>query len=156
MFPLLPVLVENHGVLKWVPEIAQGRWYAQCPSLPDIHADGLVEVSCASQFLPSALLLPKPSVEKRVVYKVRRNVRLAIANVLSLKRAGRRAFLSNQFHVAGLHLIGVQEARTKGPDVLEDDNYIMVSGGCTAAGERGCELWISKQLPWTDAASSMI
>ena len=44
----------------------------------------------------------------------------------------------------GATLVGVQEARTSGPQVRLTNEYIVASSGATARRALGCEAWISR------------
>ena len=48
----------------------------------------------------------------------------------------------------GFHAVGVQEARTSGPDMRIGPYYVSVTSGAIESGTHGCELWISTALSW--------
>ena len=75
--------------------------------------------------------------EKTDALPLRQTIVFATANVLTLAPgdvreaarglmvSGRVALLQSQFHNQGVHMVGVQEARTPGPDIRASDKYVL-------------------------------
>ena len=88
------------------------------------------------------------------------SIQVATANVLTLEpgpksaqlkelmQQGRISMLQQQFHKAGVHAIGLQECRTQGQQVRHSATHWVFQSGASTEGARGCELWLSKQLPY--------
>lgn len=64
--------------------------------------------------------------------------------------AGRAEFLRKQFDYFKVHAIGLQEARGRKDAIFTAEDYIrIVSGGSGGAGNHhGCELWLSRIIPF--------
>ena len=77
------------------------------------------------------------------------------ANVLTLHpphpgpiaTSPRMEFLDDAFNNAGLHVVCVQEARTRGPSMRMQKYFMAFTSGSAANGTLGCEVWISKAFP---------
>ena len=91
---------------------------------------------------------------------VRVSLCLATANVLSLSpgpqrhqahgllQMGRIATLQRQFDDAGLHIVGIQEARTLAGHTRHNQQFLVYQSGATPEGVRGCEVWVSRTRPY--------
>ena len=89
------------------------------------------------------------------------DMRIASINVLALehtdqhhevgrRQGSRTARIDAQFHAAGIHALGVQEARTASGRFQSEHYHIFASGGQgKAAAQLGCELWLHKHLPFS-------
>ena len=84
-----------------------------------------------------------------------RTVRMATANVLTLhpgeERGGaegsaRRILLEEQFAEAGIHFVGIQEARSPQSEVRKGRGFTRVVAAADAGGRGGVELWINSKL----------
>ena len=87
-------------------------------------------------------------------------LRIASINVLALehtqqhneigrRQGSRTARIDLQFHEAGMHVVGVQEARTATGKFQSEHYHIFASGGHgPASAQLGCELWLHKFLPF--------
>ena len=64
--------------------------------------------------------------------------------------SGRHLALMQQCHEKGLHVVGVQETRTS--RVLGKNNpyYHIISAPCRQDGHYGIQLWLHRQLPFSD------
>lgn len=66
-----------------------------------------------------------------------------------LTLVGRSTDLQKQFHHQGAHIVGIQEARTKGPARRNPDYYYILSGSCskntTKTSVIGMEVWVAKK-----------
>ena len=58
--------------------------------------------------------------------------------------AGRAAFLRDQFASLGVHVVGIQEARTDKASSFISGNFIRICSGATAAGQLGVEAWFCR------------
>lgn len=88
-------------------------------------------------------------------------IRIASINVLALehtdqhhevgrRQGGRTARIDAQFHAAGTHALGIQEARTASGRFQSEHYHIYASGGLgPASAQLGCELWFHKTLPFS-------
>ena len=89
------------------------------------------------------------------------DLKCATFNVLSLNAyeqnnatgdnvvAGSAALLRQQFQHGGYHLVGLQETRASSQTLLRAADFLrFVSGDTSGSGHGGCELWISRTLPW--------
>ena len=89
------------------------------------------------------------------------DIKIASINVLALehtdqhhevgrRQGSRTARVDAQFHAAGFHALGVQEARTASGRFQSEHYHILASGGLgPASGQLGCELWLHKFLPFS-------
>ena len=84
-----------------------------------------------------------------------RLVRMATANVLTLRPgqerdgvegSARGILLEEQFAEAGIHFVGVQEARSPQPGIRKGRRYTRVIAAADAGGAGGVELWINPKL----------
>ena len=104
-------------------------------------------VSETHAFLP-------PSVPTAVLH-------IATANVLSLDpvgmesaracglvQSGRMHMLQQDLLSLKVHVCGLQETRTCGPEVRRMASYIAFSSGSTGQRSHGCELWLQTEEPW--------
>eukprot|EP00974_Lingulodinium_polyedra_P102538 9928456-Lingulodinium_polyedra.AAC.1 len=66
---------------------------------------------------------------------------------MGLAQTAKMQCLQDQFVQAGTTFIGIQEARTKGPELRPMASFTAISSGCTAAGTHGCELWFRTGVP---------
>eukprot|EP00438_Fugacium_kawagutii_P016851 Skav219683 [mRNA] locus=scaffold817:72948:78818:+ [translate_table: standard] len=85
---------------------------------------------------------------------------LATANVLTLDagsarhqsqglmQLGRIASLQAQFEAEHIRIAGLQETRTQGSCVRHSCTHLVYQSGATCDGTHGCELWLSKNLPY--------
>ena len=79
---------------------------------------------------------------------------LATANVLTLHQAqhtddavsARRLFLEDQFHQRGLHIVGLQETRTRKAHNRPGRHYQSVAAAADTKGNFGVEIWIHQKL----------
>ena len=46
------------------------------------------------------------------------------------------------------HLVGLEETRNPKAGIVETDDWIQVTAACDANGGHGCELWVTKRLPF--------
>ena len=123
-------------------------------SLPTGDCNG---ASWTSQY-PDSQLPTISAIEKRPCSdKVSFHLSLKIAsyNVLTLREGAGRdgetgedlksALPRKQFEEQGIHVIGIQEARTISSGLLVTENYFRVMGR-SEGGHHGCELWLSRKL----------
>ena len=84
-----------------------------------------------------------------------RIVRMATANVLTLRPgeervsiegSARRIMLEEQFGDAGIHFVGVQEARSPHSEVRKGRRFTRVAAAADPGGSGGVELWINPDL----------
>ena len=84
---------------------------------------------------------------------------VATANVLTLYPGGERpgSYVSarqdqllRQCKQAGLHVIGVQESRSKAEGYRETEDYHVLSAPATAAGVGGVQVWIARRFEFGD------
>ena len=87
-------------------------------------------------------------------------ITVASANVLTLApgpkhqqlqglfQKGRISTIQQQCHEANVHVIGLQECRTQGAVVRHSTTHWVFQSGASQEGARGCELWLSRQLPY--------
>ena len=62
---------------------------------------------------------------------------------------GRDEFIRQQFHDAGLHVVGVQEGNGRKKQTLSSTNYVRLVAGPVAPSKVGdVEFWYSKALSW--------
>ena len=73
------------------------------------------------------------------------NLRCVTYNVHTLKLQGAVGALRQQAEEFGIHLMGLQETRTKS-EVVVDTNYIRIVGAAEG-GQGGVELWITTKIP---------
>ena len=63
-------------------------------------------------------------------------------------------YLTRQFEEAvaagTAPIVGIQEARTKGPDIRVTPRFICICGGATANRQLGCEAWFPRVVSYTD------
>ena len=64
-----------------------------------------------------------------------------------LVETGRMQLLQRSLADVGVQFCGVQEARTRGPEVREMEKYVAVSSGATPEGSHGCEFWAATGVP---------
>eukprot|EP00438_Fugacium_kawagutii_P014861 Skav220137 [mRNA] locus=scaffold1320:42612:47876:- [translate_table: standard] len=146
--------------LSGLKDVAVTPWFSLVPHLWFLigaHAD----LPLASS---SSLLIPPPSPPPTVSIadsEVRPSgcqpddchVSLALgsANFMSLYYSGeghkgKVQYLDSQFAELGLHLIGLQEARTPA-GTSHSPNFIRFASGKTPQGTHGVELWLRKSTP---------
>ena len=65
-----------------------------------------------------------------------------------LMEIGRIATLQRQFDIAKTNIIGIQEARTQSPCTRHCSSHLVYQSGADATGVRGCELWLSRSIPY--------
>ena len=106
--------------------------------------------------------------EKTDALPLGQTIVFATANVLTLAPgdvreaarglmvSGRVALLQTQFHNQGVHMVGVQEARTPGPDIRASDKYCAITSGATHRGTHGCELWINTRIPFASVGGQKV
>ena len=84
---------------------------------------------------------------------------VATANVLTLYPGGekpgsyvsaRQEQLMRQCKQAGLHVVGVQESRSRVDGHRDTDDFHVISAPATAAGVGGVQLWIAKRFEFGD------
>ena len=61
---------------------------------------------------------------------------------------GKRDLIKRQLEEYGLHVVGLQETRVAGNQVLADGQWWMLHAGCTNEGRLGTALWIHKHKPF--------
>ena len=115
---------------------------------------------------PGGMMCPDPTwifaqdtaqVQTKMVFELS----FASANVLSLSAGsasqqatglmeiGRVATLQRQFDIAKTNIIGgIQEARTQSPCTRHSSSHLVYQSGADATGVRGCELWLSRSIPY--------
>ena len=59
---------------------------------------------------------------------------------------GRISLLRGEAHSSGIHLLGLQEARTQAGMTISQ-THIRLASGATTAGQAGVELWIARKMP---------
>eukprot|EP00435_Cladocopium_sp_Y103_P037818 s2577_g10.t1 len=88
-------------------------------------------------------------------------MRCASANVLTLSSGATRACrfvsarheaLMKTFHDAGVHLVGIQESRSRLSGHLDTALYHVLSASATPQGHYGVQLWIAKSFVFSDQA----
>eukprot|EP00438_Fugacium_kawagutii_P015143 Skav220612 [mRNA] locus=scaffold507:296315:302257:- [translate_table: standard] len=85
---------------------------------------------------------------------------VATSNVLSLEagtkkaqqaglmQLGKIATLQAQYDDAKVNIIGIQEGRAQGTHVRHSTSHLVYQGGATGQGTHGCELWLSRRIPY--------
>eukprot|EP00438_Fugacium_kawagutii_P018606 Skav234501 [mRNA] locus=scaffold1613:29949:34970:- [translate_table: standard] len=69
--------------------------------------------------------------------------------LVTRRTAGRTVRLDEQMHARGVHVLGIQEARTPAGRFESDHYYILASGADRShTAALGCELWLHKSLAW--------
>ena len=119
--------------------------------------------------LAMSALVPDPAKDTRSPGCLECPLAVATANVLSLTpseqqsaraagifETGRMQVLQSVFLNKGLQLIGIQEARSQGPEVRVMSHYVALSSGSTPAHTHGCELWIAASLPFLVAGKPVL
>ena len=123
------------------------------------------EKGCIEQpdqgFLPTMHLQDKEVAEvldRKLRHSSRNNkriktnpVRTLLHNVKSLKSQIQRNTYEVQMVQAGIHIAGFQETQSRDNETKSsghEASYITVSSKRESASEMGCELWISKKLPF--------
>lgn len=92
------------------------------------------------------------------------NLNLATFNAQSLgdaakpltSTAGRVESYRHQFHDRSIHLIGLQEARSRDSAVMLSATHIRIAGGPCQSRFGDCELWASASLPFIRCGESGI
>lgn len=86
------------------------------------------------------------------------SLRMATANVLSLGsqqtglfQPGRIAALQYQFDQELFNVMGIQEARTRECQTRHSSTHLVFQSGALAHGHLGCELWLSKTVPYAQS-----
>jgi hypothetical protein len=134
-----PDFIGNEFIIPDVQSVPLQHEGDQCSAFqrPPIHprkmkngASPGIDISCVS----ANVLTLDPQHERKV----------AKSNGLCQK--GRVHYLQDQCHNLKLHLVGIQEARTDGPDVRTGESYIAFTSGATSRGQFGCELWVNTKL----------
>eukprot|EP00438_Fugacium_kawagutii_P029176 Skav214795 [mRNA] locus=scaffold3850:80671:90559:+ [translate_table: standard] len=144
--PLHELALEPHD-LAWVWQQQMAPSYAQCvPAL----LEGQFH-----QFRPcwQSIHVPDVASPVRDLHHERLSLQLVSANVLALDRldletlptrrsAERTMRLDSQMHLRGVHILGIQEARTP-PGRYESDHYIILASGADHSHSAclGCELF---------------
>lgn len=98
--------------------------------------------------------------------EVRISVQAATFNVLSLNRRQpgeesvevcRPALLRQQLESAGYHMVGLQETRTNCSTTFVAADYVRYVSGCIEdSGLYGCEIWLSRRLPFGSVGADKI
>ena len=86
-----------------------------------------------------------------------------------LEASGRSTYLDEIFFQRGVNVAILQECRSSGPRIREQNNFHVVTGGCAklitsgkATRQQGCEIWIAKEyvdhegVPRQLAASAIV
>eukprot|EP00438_Fugacium_kawagutii_P002720 Skav222422 [mRNA] locus=scaffold2890:171634:188316:+ [translate_table: standard] len=150
--PLHELALEPHD-LAWVWQQQMAPSYAQCvPAL----LEGQFH-----QFRPCWQSISVPDIASPVKDPCYEwlSLQLVSANVLALDRldpetlptrrsAERTMRLDSQMHLRGVHLLGIQEARTP-QGRYESDHYVILASGADHSHSAclGCELWLHKSAP---------
>ena len=66
-------------------------------------------------------------------------------NALTLRKAGRMHAIQQQFEAKKVCVIGVQEGRSKESLFSNHGDFARFASPCSADGQHGCELWLSKR-----------
>ncbi|CAE7446716.1 unnamed protein product, partial [Symbiodinium sp. CCMP2456] len=77
-------------------------------------------------------------------------------NCLSARSRAAKALLDQGLHHRQCALAGLQETRDLEEGVQTTEHYWVVSSGCDKSGAGGCQVWISKCLPWARAGEQMM
>eukprot|EP00929_Paragymnodinium_shiwhaense_P072866 TRINITY_DN36997_c1_g1_i6.p1 TRINITY_DN36997_c1_g1~~TRINITY_DN36997_c1_g1_i6.p1 ORF type:complete len:1867 (-),score=347.70 TRINITY_DN36997_c1_g1_i6:886-6486(-) len=74
-------------------------------------------------------------------------VKIASANVCSLRRMGRMKILQDIMMKEGIAVAGLQETRCDGPKKTQMEHFIVISGGCnTNPVTHGCDIWVARKF----------
>ena len=71
--------------------------------------------------------------------------RASEARMAGLTVTARSAAIQMQFHRHGIHIAGIQEARTQGPSQRSSEHYTILTSGAEASS-LGCELWVANKV----------
>ena len=71
--------------------------------------------------------------------------RASEARMAGLTITARSAAIQMQFHRHGIHIAGIQEARTQGPSQRSSEHYTILTSGAEASS-LGCELWVANKV----------
>ena len=102
----------------------------------EVVAGASFSISRAQLFLEHSQVMTQPCMRQVQVRKpsTPKRLRCGTANVKTLLFAGRRGHIAKMAAQECVHILGVQEARTAGPDVTCSEGYVMLSSGVKDKG----------------------
>ena len=69
---------------------------------------------------------------------------------------GRAAYLREQCSHHGVHILAVQESRSRHTETVQSASHIRLCSGRDQMGHHGVELWFDKQLPLSEDGAGSI
>ena len=132
-------------------EVFEWLWMAFCPkaaSLPFLTPQGTwISPACSVRPSTEAVCsgISRPAVVPTDIHHL--DFKVLQYNCLSMKGDAAQEMLARGLTHNGVALAGFQESRRKDSGIAQHQSYWIVSAPCNAAGQGGCQLWLSASLP---------